>query len=277
MSCPFRTEEEHEETPDSDDNLDFTQSVPVKVPMRQLGSVSARPTVGVREPRRMKPKSLAAAKSLPRKPSAEQLPELVGLPVEEKVGKITGVPEVIHKVMEDAQRATGRASASATFSGEDAAFLDEIGVYRGTLASTAGELRLSGMQRMDAVQNQMAEEAAAEAVAPEETSQLGMVQRMLESPAALLPIPLLHALRTIVKGRLGKAGPMDPVRTKSTFRTSNEPRIQSYAGLFKGRGAAAPAKGFAGGGYIFNAAERMSVMVEGAKKSLATQIGGEGG
>ncbi len=276
-------DEEHEDTPDSDDRIDFTRTPPVPTGKPLPVPAEPQPTVGVREPRVPVPKPLALAAGLPTPVAETPLPDVVGVPPPAPgrvdLGKVTaGTKSVtVRSIMREAEASIGRSPARAEFSEADSEFLRNIGVHQGSVASPAEENRLAGQARSDAIQSQMAEEAAAEAFAPRQTQQLEVMRDLVHRPPApLVAIPLLaEAFRLlrrspvfrsavpITPGRIGTAGrivPADvaprstPLVTRSVSRPPSGPGQMSEA-----RGA---------GGMFFNAAERMRRMTGVARRSV---------
>lgn len=277
MTCPFMKEEGHDDTPDSDDKIDFTKTPPIPVDATGVPGTGRLPRVGVREPARPFPQYLQAA-------AARPLPEL-----QERGGEAVTEQSkaTVRQIMEVAEEAVGRPAANAVIGEADVAYLGKIGVFSGSLELSVGEQNVrAGQARMDAIQRQMAEEAVAEALVPAEAVQIDVLRELVQRPpAGLVAIPLLaEAFRLLRRsalfrsgvpiqpGRLGTVGRMDPPREASTFRSSNVPKIQSAKGAFTGRGVApAPASI---GATLFNAADRMRRLVEVSRRSVAQNISG---
>ncbi len=282
MSCPFLKVEEHEDTPDVDDRIDFTSTPPIRVPAKIPVSNAPRPLAAARVRRRpVRTGLLAGAADVPKPlipalatlestqtppPGAEPVPGRV-----EIEGKPGGADITVRSIMRAAEEAVGRVPQKASFSAKDFKFFRETGIANGSVQEQG---RLAGQARVDAIQTQMAEEATAEAVSPVATTQIDVLRQIVQRPpAALVAIPLLaEAFRLLRRsslfrsavpirpGLIGTAGPADPAAAKSQFVTDDKPRIQSAQGRFKGRDAPAPRRGLPGG-MMFNAAERMRQMV----------------
>ncbi len=281
MSCPFMPDKEHQDTPDSDDRIDFTKTAqPARVPVPKA-MPDPRATVGVREPRRDRPGSLVRAVALRGPTTVTRLPDVVSKPLPEtgrtQIGEVTAgsASITVRSIMREAQKSIGRAPAKATFTKEDDAFLRQLKVFKGSLSST--EVRSS-----DAIQSQMAEEAAAEALSPAEGTQIEVLRELVRNPpAGLIAIPLVaEAFRRLRQSKTFRSGlpirtgsitkgDLSPRSTPLTVRT--ESRAPSGPGqMSEARGAIkVPQRAGGGGGFTFNAAERMRQMVGRSRQMVA--------
>ncbi len=274
MSCPFSLVDEHEDTEDSDEFLDFTtvrKEAPVRPPPKE-----AKAMVGVREPRVAKPTALARAAAVPVAQPAFPIPDVVGPPIpkpgQQAPGRVAlpGKAQAVAEVMKVAERSVGRVPQKAVFTREDFAFLQQSQIFAG---SVDAQNQMAGQARVDAIQTQMAEEAAAEAFAPAQSTQIEVIRELVHKPpAGLVAIPLLaEAFRLLRRsplfrsavpispGRIGTAGPVVPadIAARSTPLTVKTPsRAPSGAGTMA---EARPAR--FSGGMLFNAAERMRQMM----------------
>ena len=266
MSCPFVGEEDHRDTPDVDDQIDFTQTSQEK-PVETGGPTGRMPQVGVREPRGARPRPLLAASLAFPWPASREWPlDVASDPGgEPKVTESGTPPEIVRGVMKAAETAVGDAAA-AEVSDADQKFL------RANAISDKGET--------GSIQRQMAEEAAAEAFAPVEASQVSVLRRLLERPPpGLVAIPLVHRafqmlrkVKAFTPGRVGVAGRADPVRAASTFRTGFEPHKTAEPGTMRTRAPRSPGMGSRAVGGVpmqFNAAERMRLMVGVSRRKVS--------
>ena len=276
-------EAEHEDTPDSDDRIDFTGTPQPKAVAPIPVGAEPRPMVGVREPRRPLPLQLARAASkpipgqlagapgIPTKPSVVPgKPDIVSTPVEApqrvELGRIRsgGANITVRRIMQEAEASVGAVPKGAKFTEEDIGFLKQEQI--GDLTSK----NESQGTRASALQTQMAEEVSAEAIAPAASAQIDVLREMVNRPPAeLIAIPLLaeafKAMRQAFAKRarpgvVGRPGPADPVRPKSTFRPSEAPGIRSPSH--------APRSPRGGPALQFNAAERMRVMMGASRRSV---------
>ncbi len=281
MSCPFIGAEEHEDTEDADEFLDFTtvrKPAPRKVPDKE-----AKAKVGVREPRRALPTALARAAAVPIQQPGFPIPDIVGPPVPapgtQAPGRVAlpAKAEAVAQVMRAAEQSVGRVPQKAKFSREDFAFLFQQQIAAGSV-DVASQNQLAGQARADAIQTQMAEEAAAEAFAPAQGTQIDVLREIVQRPpAGLIAIPLLAEafrllrrspmFRSAVPIQPGRVVPADisPRSTPLTVRT--ELRAPSGAGQMS---EARPARRFSGG-MLFNAAERMRQMV-GVSRRMVNEL-----
>ncbi len=297
MSCPFLRLKEHEDT--EEEPSDFLQfeagaAARVRVPVPEPPV-----EVGVREPRRTVPVALAKAASVPIEVPERGVPDVIGPPVpkpgEQVPGRVAlpGKPDAVAQVMRAAEESVGRVPRKVSFSREDFAFLERNQIVSGSVQK---ENALAGQARIDAIQTQMAEEAAAEAFAPAETASIDVLRELVQRPpAGLVAIPLLaEAFRLlrrsnvfrsavpITPGRIGTAGAMDPSRPASTFRTGQQQ--QTTPGRTESRAPRAPTAGArpvtpmrrSFGGLAFNAAERMRELV-GVSRRKVVQVQQESG
>ncbi len=281
-SCPFIGDPEHQDTPDSDERLQFT-----KTP--QLSAVAPVPVSGsepmskvsVRVPRPALPTQLTMAAERPTPKAEAQLPSFSSTPAPEpgvplQPGKVTA-GETVKQVMRDAEAAVGRPGQS--IQEEDIAFLRDQSITPG---SAVGE-KLGAQETANATQSQMAEEAAAEAFAPQGVTNFetlrGLVQR---PPPWVVAIPLLAegfrqlrsspVFKSAVPVQPGRVVPADiaPRSTPLTVRT--ESRAPSGPGQMS---EARPAPRFSKPGprgapaMLFNAAERMRQLIGVSRRKVA--------
>ncbi len=290
MSCPFMVEEEHEDTEDTDEFLDFTKTprprvagvevpVPARIPVPQM----ERELVRVREPRRKLPTQLARARArtpgqlagapgIPEKPSiVTGVPDIKGTPIKEPqripIGRVRsgGKNITVREIMREAEKSVGKVPERVKFSNEDTAFLQQ-----NQIADLATKFE-SQSARAGALQTQMAEEAAAEAIAPTQSTQVDVMRELVNNPPAeLIAIPLLAEAFRQIRKQLARqpfrspiADPRPHVSTPKrtpiqTPGTTRPGRILPGAGAPRPGGL--PVSGFGVGGQ-FNAAERMRQMV----------------
>ncbi len=288
MSCPFIGTEEHEDTEDADEFLDFTT---VRKPARaKVPDKEAKAKVGVREPRRALPTALARAAAVPIQQPGFPIPDIVGPPIptpgQQAPGRVAlpAKAEAVTQVMRAAEESVGRVPQKAKFSREDLAFLFQSQVAAGSV-DVRSQNRLAGQARVDAIQTQMAEEATAEAFAPAQSTQIEVIRELVHKPpAGLVAIPLLaEAFRLLRRsamfrsavpispGRIGTAGPVVPadVAARSTPLTVKTPsRAPSGPGTMSE--ARVVPRRFSGG-MLFNAAERMRQMM-GVSRRMVNEL-----
>ncbi len=287
MSCPFIGAEDHEDTEDADEFLDFTT---VRKPAKaKVPPLEAKAEVGVREPRRALPTALARAAAVPIQQPGFPIPDIVGPPIPAP-GKVepgrVALPakaEAVTQVMRAAEQSVGRVPQKAKFSREDFAFLFQSQVAAGSV-DVASQNRLAGQARVDAIQTQMAEEAVAEAFAPAQSTQIEVLRELVHRPpAGLVAIPLLaEAFRLLRRsamfrsavpispGRIGTAGavvPADLAARSTPLTVKTLSRAPSGPGTMA---EARPARRFSGG-MLFNAAERMRQMM-GVSRRMVNEL-----
>lgn len=266
-------DEEHDDTPDVDDQIDFTQT-PQDPPVAPVPIPAEPPSeVVVREPAVPMPVPLEMAAERPTPTRTQSPGAFRGVPVP-KEGAVPDRGAVftssssagvsVKQVMAEAERSVGRVTPGTYLTEADHEFVRDTrtGAAKGN---------------MEALQSAMAEEAAAEAFAPGSATQVEVMRGVSQRPpAALLAIPMLaEAFRLIRRsalfrsavpiraGRIGTAGPADPARAASTFRTGEGPATTrvSHAPRKPTAGARPVAPRQGGVGMAFNAAERMRQLV----------------
>lgn len=277
MGCPFRDEEEHEDTPDADEHLDFTKrpkrgkGLVAKTEKMEVGipSLPEKVQVGVREPRKGVPRPLERAAVRGHPQPFKTLEDFEG--------------ERVRDVMTAAETAVGRVPQKASFSREDFAFFEQNQIFAGQLG-VSEQNQKAGQARVDAIQTQMAEEAAAEAVAPAQEASIDVLRELVRRPPAeLVAIPLLaEAFRRLRASPLFRSAvPIQPGRRVSSPVRNPTRRVPAGApprqtrtgagGRPPAAGARPVTRGF--GGLTFNAAQRMRELVSVSRRTVRPGVG----
>ena len=234
LSCPFGGKG-HEEREDQSDEIKFKKTSGARVPAVVAGT-GGRPTVGVREPRRGVPDPLAAAIEKPPPSVPEKVEDIIGKPFP---GVPDPAPAMVAPVMEQLQAAVAEVPEKWRPSEEQVRdLLAKLGAKNEGRGNTV---------------RAMAEEAVT-----------GAFEESAGFPGELLPVAVIPLIKHIFQkvfaarpGVIGKAGPADPARAGSTFRTESGRTGGEKA--VRGPGAAMRAVRTKGGfgGMSINAAARM--------------------
>ncbi len=243
ISCPFAEVKDHEDRDGPGDDLTYSATARARVPVGvPLGSGPGRPTVGVREPRRV-PAPLRAGSLGVRQKVPKGLVELLGIPYDE----------------EEPFGGAGKVALPAT-AGEAAldmgAALSAVPRGLGRPQDTSRGLALKDL----------AEVAAAEGQAQDRGAQLATLLAL----ASASSIPLLRAgaraVRQMRPGLIGRAGPMDPPSRYNPVRASQgklpDPKMRTKPFTTGARPIRSASMTGGGGGFTVQARKWLPRMVK---------------